>query len=58
MTRIQEFNNQEFLRELRERVNSQNLRTEEIFLALENPNQPETITKFKKLDYSKMTSED
>jgi hypothetical protein len=58
MTELNRVSKQTLLQELKNRVMSQNISEEEIFLTLEKPNQPEIITKFKKVDYSKLTKED
>jgi len=60
MFRIQEVNKQEFLKELINRIISQQINKDEVFFALENlnQNQPEEITKYKKINFSELTEKD
>jgi hypothetical protein len=55
---IQTIPNKEFLQELKARVDQKKLSGEEVFTILENPPKPEIITKYQKVDYSKLTKAD
>ncbi|CAG8750330.1 44744_t:CDS:2 [Gigaspora margarita] len=48
----------EFLKELKERVEKKKISEEEIFITLESQKKPEIITEYKKVNLSKLTSED
>ncbi|CAG8581043.1 59_t:CDS:2 [Ambispora leptoticha] len=58
MEQLKEIPKKEFLRELKERVEKKKISEEEIFSTLKTPAKPETITEYKKVDYSKLTKED
>ena len=58
MSQLKTIPKKEFLQELKERVEKKKISQGEIFSALENSHQPEIITEYKKVDYSKLTKED
>lgn len=58
MNQLKTISNQEFLKELKERINKKKISEEEIFNTLKTTAKPEIITEYKKVDYSKLTKED
>ena len=58
MNQLKTISNKEFLQELKTRVEKKKISEEEIFSTLKTPARPEIITKYKKVDYSKLTKAD
>lgn len=58
MTQLKAIKNQQFLQELKERINRQEISKEELFDFLEKPNQAEVITEYQATDLSKLTKKD
>jgi hypothetical protein len=58
MNELRQVDNIKLLQELKKRIAKKKLRKEEIFNVLETSKEPELITEYKKVDYSKLTKED
>ena len=58
MSQLKTVNNQQFLHELKERISRKEISKEQVFNALEKPNEVEIITEYEAADLSKLTKAD